>query len=622
MIGKTIGKYRFLEELGRGPLGTVYKATDETLDREVAVKVLNPELTNSELMKHFQTEATTLARLHHSDIATIHEIQRTDTDLLMVMELVKGETLEHLSERCGPLPPERAAYLVAQVLGALEHAHTVGVVHRDLTPASVMVTEHGGIKVLDFGMARVAAADQATSDGFVLGPPSYMSPERLAGGEVDGRADLYSAGVIFYRLLTGHVPFESATPLEMVQKQLSGVPTPLQIYRQDLPGWCQAIVDRAIARVVDDRFPTAEAFRTTLNAAIGEATEATGVYAVVDASGWADPDDLTTAAPVPVTVTAPSAFADAPTVATWTPAPANASSTVTPLVPTPPPGPVLSTPPVAPVPTGTTVVLKRNQFAVVGALLLALVVGVIVLAVIAFRRPAMVIMAPSQTATDAPASTTSSASASGTASADAPATSATATNPAPPSTPTPPPLEIAPPPLVLPPAASAAAPAPSKAPAKSASSSPAAPTPAAPVAPARAALVTTPFRFDAHAVVTDGDKRRERDATVVVAEGVVTVTEKQKNGKALYAVPVDDVVGVTYSNSRQPLWNSPNGPAEAMKVEGGALGFLKGGRNWFGLQTKDSLLVLRIDDDLVSRVTVGLQERTGLTLQRLVEPKD
>ena len=187
MIGKTIGKYRFVEELGRGPLGIVYKATDETLDRDVAVKVLNPELSNSELMKHFQTEATTLARLHHSDIATIHEIHRTDTDLLMVMEFVKGETLEHLSHRCGPLPAERAAYLVAQVLGALEHAHSAGVVHRDLTPSSVTVTEHGSIKVMDFGMARVAAADQATSDGFALGPPSYMSPERLAGGEVDGR---------------------------------------------------------------------------------------------------------------------------------------------------------------------------------------------------------------------------------------------------------------------------------------------------------------------------------------------------------------------------------------------------------------------------------------------------
>jgi eukaryotic-like serine/threonine-protein kinase len=624
MIGKTIGKYRFLEELGRGPLGTVYKATDETLDREVAVKVLNPELTNSELMKHFQTEATTLARLHHSDIATIHEIQRTDTELLMVMELVKGETLEQLSERCGPLPPDRAAYLVAQVLGALEHAHTVGVVHRDLTPASVMVTEHGGIKVLDFGMSRVAAADQATSDGFVLGPPSYMSPERLGGGDVDGRTDLYSAGVIFYRLLTGHVPFEAATPLEMVQKQLSGVPAPLQTYRQDLPGWCQAIVDRAIARGVDDRFPTAEAFRTTLDAAIAEATEATGVYAVVDASGSADPNDLTTAAPVPVTVTAPSAFADAPTVATWTPAPAASTTAATQLAPTPLPAPGLSTSPVAPMPAGTTVVLKRNQFAVVGGLLIALVVGVIVLAVIAFRRPATVIMAPPQTATDAPASSTSSASASGAVAADAPATSATATNPVPSSTPTPPPLEIAPPPLVLPPAAPAAtsAPAPSKAPAKSRSPSPAAPAPAAPVGPVRAALVTTPFRFDAHAVVTDGDKHRERDAMVVVADGLVTVTEKQKNGKALYAVSVDDVVGVTYSNSRQPLWNSPNGPAEAMKVDGGALGFLKGGRNWFGLQTKDSLLVLRVDDDLVSRVTSGLQERTGLTLQRLVEPKD
>src|SRR5262245_30155008 len=219
MIGKTIGKYRFVEELGRGRLGTVYRATDETLDRDVAIKVLNPELSNSELMAHFQTEATTLARLHHSDIATIHEIHRTDTDLLMVMEFVKGETLEHLSQRCGPLPAERAAYLVTQVLGALDHAHSAGVVHRDLTPSSIMVTEHGGIKVMDFGMARVAAADQATSDGFTLGPPSYMSPERLAGGEVDGRSDIYSAGVIFYRLLTGHVPFEGATPLEMVRKQ-------------------------------------------------------------------------------------------------------------------------------------------------------------------------------------------------------------------------------------------------------------------------------------------------------------------------------------------------------------------------------------------------------------------
>jgi hypothetical protein len=102
----------------------------------------------------------------------------------------------------------------------------------------------------------------------------------------------------------------------------------------------------------------------------------------------------------------------------------------------------------------------------------------------------------------------------------------------------------------------------------------------------------------------------------------VTVTDKDKNGTALYTIPIDSVIGMTYSNSRQPLWNSPSGPAEAMKVEAGAFGFLKGGRNWFGLQTKDSLLVLRVDDEAVRRVTAGLQERTGLTLQRLVEPKD
>jgi eukaryotic-like serine/threonine-protein kinase len=613
MIGKTIGKYRFVEELGRGPLGTVYKAIDETLDREVAIKVLNPELSNSELMKHFQTEATTLARLHHSDIATIHEIHHTDTDLLMVMEFVKGETLDHLAERCGPLPPERAAYLVAQVLGALEHAHNAGVVHRDLTPSSVTVTDIGAIKVMDFGMARVAAADQATSDGFALGPPSYMSPERLAGGEVDGRTDVYSAGVIFYRLLTGHVPFEAATPLEMVQKQLSGAPTPLHTYREELPGWCQAIVDRAIARIADDRFPTAEAFRSTLNAAISEATEATGLYAVVQA-GTAEPEDLTIAAPIPTTDVAPIPFADAPTVATWTPAASTppVSATAETQRITPPSAPTVTS--AAAAATGTTVVIKRNQFAVVGGLLLALVLGVVVLAIVALRRPATVIMAPAETAaTNTPAGATPSPAASTT----DPATATGAASAAPTTTPTPPPLEIAPPPLVLP-----AAPAPPRAPARPTPPPAATAEPAAPAAPARAAVLTTPFRFDARAVVADGDKRRERDATVMVADGTVAVTDKDKNGTALYTIPIDSVIGMTYSNSRQPLWNSPSGPAEAMKVEAGAFGFLKGGRNWFGLQTKDSLLFLRVDDEAVGRVTAGLQERTGLTLQRLAEPKD
>jgi serine/threonine-protein kinase len=281
MIGKTVGKYRFVEELERGGASAVFKAIDETLDREVAVKMLNPRLSDTDVMKHFQAEATTLARLHHPDIAGIHEIHRTDSELLLVMELVRGETLEDLATRSGTFPPERAAYLVAQVLGALEHAHGAGVVHRDLKPANITITGQGGIKVKDCGVARVAGEDDATSDGFVLQSPAYMAPERLAGKEIDGRADVYSAGVIFYRLLTGHVPFEAATPLDMVQKQLSGSPIPAIRFRPGLPGWCQAILDRALARSPEDRFPTAEAFRRTLLAAISEASEATGAFAVV-----------------------------------------------------------------------------------------------------------------------------------------------------------------------------------------------------------------------------------------------------------------------------------------------------------------------------------------------------
>src|SRR5262249_11851032 len=280
MIGKTIGKYRFVERLGRGGMGTVYKAIDETLEREVAVKVLNPGLTDDEVMKRFRTEATTLAKLNHPEIATIHEIHRSDTDLLMVMELVRGETLDQLSQRSGPLPPERAAYLVSQVLGALEHAHRAGIVHRDLKPANITVTEPGGVKIMDFGIARVVGSEHLTSDGHMMGTPAYMAPEQVMTKDVDGRADIYACGVIFYRLLTGTLPFQADTAIGMVQKQLSESPTPVYAHRADLPDWCGAILDRALAKSPADRYQTAAEFQSALQSAIGSAaTEHTGVYA-------------------------------------------------------------------------------------------------------------------------------------------------------------------------------------------------------------------------------------------------------------------------------------------------------------------------------------------------------
>jgi hypothetical protein len=129
-----------------------------------------------------------------------------------------------------------------------------------------------------------------------------------------------------------------------------------------------------------------------------------------------------------------------------------------------------------------------------------------------------------------------------------------------------------------------------------------------------------PFKFEGKVVVADGDKRREKDASVLLADGVLTVNERAD--RPLFVVPLNTVTTLTYSNSRQPLWNSPGGPAEAMRVESGAFGFMKGGRNWFGVQTADSFLVLRVDDTMIARVTAALEEGTGLTVQRLVEPKD
>ena len=133
-----------------------------------------------------------------------------------------------------------------QVLDALGHAHRGGVVHRDLKPANLMITEAGAVKVMDFGIARVLGSEHFTHGGYMMGTPAYMAPEQVLGREIDGRADLYSVGVVLYRLLTGKLPFNADTAISMVQMQISDPPTPMLTFRPDLPDWCSAIVDRAL----------------------------------------------------------------------------------------------------------------------------------------------------------------------------------------------------------------------------------------------------------------------------------------------------------------------------------------------------------------------------------------
>ena len=368
MVGKTLGKYRIVETLGRGGMGVVYKAVDETLDREVAIKIFSADLDEQDVVTRFRTEATTLAKLNHPEIATIYELYRWESDLLMVMEYVRGETLEKLSHRSGPLPPERAAYLAAQVLGALDYAHRSGIVHRDLKPANVMVNDQGHVKVMDFGIARVLGAAHTTMDGFMMGTPAYMAPEQVLGQEVDPRADLYSVGVVFYRLLTGTLPFRSDTVIGMVQKQVSDQPTPARVHRADIPDWCEAVLTRALAKLPAERFQAAEEFRQALleplNSAVMERTLPLG--------GGPTPRPAPTRQVAAVAPPIPS-----PTVAVAAPSVAPPPTVAAPPARTLMPSGALSV-------AGVAAVLKANPLASGGAVLA--LIAVALLAVLALRQ--------------------------------------------------------------------------------------------------------------------------------------------------------------------------------------------------------------------------------------------
>jgi serine/threonine protein kinase len=274
MLGTAIGKYRIVGSLGRGATGVVYRAVDETLGREVAIKILSSDVAESDLLKRFRTEATALARLSHHGIATIYELFSSGPDLVMVMELVAGQTLEQLSDREGPMAAARAVYLVDGILSALEHAHRAGIVHRDIKPANVMVSHAGAVKIMDFGIARVRGVEHFTVDGCMMGTPAYIAPEHVRGEQVDERADLYAVGVIFYRLLTGKLPFHADSAMVMLQKHISERPIALHARRTDLPRWCESIVERALAKLPAERFQTAGEFRMALRRAAGAAPAA------------------------------------------------------------------------------------------------------------------------------------------------------------------------------------------------------------------------------------------------------------------------------------------------------------------------------------------------------------
>jgi serine/threonine-protein kinase len=270
--GSLLGKYRVLERLGEGGMGTVYRARDEMLDRDVAIKVLRPDLARQgALVERFRAEAVALARLAHPRIAMLHGMERDGDQLLMVMELCRGQTLEEVVHRNGRMPWRRAAECVAAICDALDHAHDQGVVHRDIKPANIMLTPSGGVKVMDFGIARVLGRGRQTQHGHAVGTPTYMAPEQLRGEEVDGRTDLYALGAVLYELVTGRVAFDADSDYQLMMKQLNEAPPVASHAVRELPAAIDAIVIRAMAKRPSDRFASAAAMRTVIEQVVRDA---------------------------------------------------------------------------------------------------------------------------------------------------------------------------------------------------------------------------------------------------------------------------------------------------------------------------------------------------------------
>ena len=264
--GQRVGDYEVIAPLGAGGMGRVYKVRNVISNREEAMKILLPDFAaDPELAARFMGEIRTLAGLDHPGIAQLRTAFQHNNQFVMVMEFVEGTTLEKLAAQVR-IPLDHILDYSMQVLAALSYAHGKGVTHRDIKPANIMITTHGLIKLMDFGIAKSSADMQLTRPGSTMGSVYYMSPEQVQGNTVDGRSDLYSFGVTLYELLTGRKPFQADTSYSVLNAQLNQPPTPPIEVNPAIPAALNAIVLRAMAKKPEDRFQTAEEFRSALRA--------------------------------------------------------------------------------------------------------------------------------------------------------------------------------------------------------------------------------------------------------------------------------------------------------------------------------------------------------------------
>jgi tRNA A-37 threonylcarbamoyl transferase component Bud32 len=276
LLGRVIDdKYRIEAEIGAGGMATIYRATRLKIGDVVAIKILHGELLREpKFAERFQREAQAAARLKHPNVVTVHDFGVSDDGVIyLVMELVEGRNLRAMIKDDGPMPTAMAAEIIRQVCAALTEAHRQNTIHRDIKPANIAVTpcdDGPRVKVLDFGIASLRGGTMMTftQTGTVMGTPAYMSPEQCLGEDLDGRSDIYSAGVVLFEMLCGVVPFNSPTATAVVMQHVQQAPPPLRVLNVSISPAVEAVVLRALAKRREDRQQSAKQLADELSAAV------------------------------------------------------------------------------------------------------------------------------------------------------------------------------------------------------------------------------------------------------------------------------------------------------------------------------------------------------------------
>ncbi len=265
---QTVGQYEIRDLLGEGGIGQVHAAYDTVLQREVAMKSLRPELlSDTNFVDRFRAEAKSLARLNHPNITTLYSLIPDGKNLYMVMELVRGHTLDDiLVKRNAPLDVRESLAIIAQAADGLAYAHSMGVIHRDIKPSNLMVAENGVLKIMDFGIARVRGSQRLTRSGSIVGTLAYMAPEQLRGEEGDEACDLYSLAIVLYEMLTGTPPFSANSEYDLMQAQINQKPDRLISRVPGLDSKVEAAIMKALSKKPAQRFPSTRAFSDALGA--------------------------------------------------------------------------------------------------------------------------------------------------------------------------------------------------------------------------------------------------------------------------------------------------------------------------------------------------------------------